>query len=270
MMQMEKNETPVEQMSEEGEADAIASETGVGIDVAEAPAETDTYDTEDAQQVVSMGRSGFRFSRKIVALSAPNSIQSESFGSLQTHLKAKHIGDGRRSLAICAATPGVGTSYVAVNLAMSFALAGLNTMLIDANMRDPGLEEYITPDREDIPGLRQGLGDADVELADIIQADVFPNLSLIYSGGVAPNPQELLASRRMGELLDACLRDFDVTIVDTPPGNTSADARRIAMAVRYAMIIAKKNDSYVSDVKTLANELSSDRATVIGTFLNDF
>jgi len=215
------------------------------------------------------GRTGFRFSCKIVALSAPNSIQAESFGSLQTHLKAKHIGDGRRSLAICAATHGVGTTYVSVNLAMTFALAGLNTMLIDANMRDPGLEDYIAPDKVQL-GLRQCLGDSEVDLGDAIQADIFPNLSLIYSGGIAPNPQELLASRRMTELLDACLRDFDVTIVDTPPGNTSADARRVAMAVRYAMIVAKKNDSYVTDVKLLANELASDRATVIGTFLNDF
>jgi len=146
---------------------------------------------------------------------------------------------------------------------------GLNTMLIDANMRNPGLEDYIAPDKT-VSGLRQGLSDPDLELSDIIQSDVFPNLSLIYSGGIAPNPQELLSSRRMTELLDACLRDFDVTIVDTPPGNTSADARRIAMAVRYAMIVAKKNDSYVSDVKLLASELTSDRATVIGTFLNDY
>ncbi len=262
VIQMEKSDTPVEQISDQTEA---VAESATEIDET-----TGSAEEFDLQQVVSMGRSGFRFSRKIVALSAPNSIQSESFGSLQTHLKAKHIGDGRRSLAICAATPGVGTTYCAVNLAMSFALAGLNTMLIDANMRDPGLEEYIAPSRDDIPGLRQGLGDTEVDLTDIIQADVFPNLSLIYSGGVAPNPQELLASRRMSDLLDACLRDFDVTIVDTPPGNASADARRIAMAVRYAMIVAKKNDSYVNDVKTIANELSADRATVIGTFLNDF
>ena len=84
------------------------------------------------------------------------------------------------------------------------------------------------------------------------------------------NPQELLASKAMNELLDTCLRDYDVTIVDTPPGNSSADARRIAMAVRYAMLVAKKDDSFVGDVKKLADELTSDRATVIGTFLNDF
>lgn len=257
----EESEAMVEQQ--------VSEQTDTGMDAAaavDAPAGPLVID-DNAQTVI--GRSGFRFSRKIVALSAPNSIQAESFGSLQTHLKAKHIGDGRRSLAICAATPGVGTTYVAVNLAMSFAMAGLNTMLIDANMRSPGLEDYIAPDKTPA-GLRQCLGDNEVEFGDVIQADVFPNLSLIYSGGVAPNPQELLASRAMSELLDTCLRDYDVTIVDTPPGNSSADARRVAMAVRYAMLVAKKDSSYVSDVKQLADELTSDRATVIGTFLNDF
>ncbi|RXR29953.1 CpsD/CapB family tyrosine-protein kinase [Sphingobium fluviale] len=263
MPQREESEAMVEQQLSE-QAETVADVTDATPETAEAgPLIID----ETGQTVI--GRSGFRFSRKIVALSAPNSVQAESFGSLQTHLKAKHIGDGRRSLAICAATPGVGTSYVAVNLAMSFAMAGLNTMLIDANMRSPGLEDYIAPDKAPA-GLRQCLGDNEVEFGDVIQADVFPNLSLIYSGGIAPNPQELLASRAMSELLDTCLRDYDVTIVDTPPGHTSADARRIAMAVRYAMLVAKKDSSYVSDVKQLADELTSDRATVIGTFLNDF
>jgi len=265
VIKMEKNEA-MDHVSEPREMEAAEALTPETMHES-APVRLGAAD--NAPPATSAGRNGFRFSRQIVALSAPNSIQSESFGSLQTHLKAKHIGDGRRSLAICAATPGVGTSFVAVNLAMSFALAGLNTMLIDANMRNPGLEDYIAPDKS-LPGLRQGLADPDLELADIIQSDVFPNLSLIYSGGTAPNPQELLSSRRMTELLDACLRDYDVTIVDTPPGNASADARRIAMAVRYAMIVAKKNDSYVADVKLLASELTSDRATVIGTFLNDY
>lgn len=260
MPQREESEAMIEDLSEQAQATAAASHA------AEAEAGAPAL-VEDISQ--TGGRTGFRFSRKIVALSAPNSIQAESFGSLQTHLKAKHIGDGRRSLAICAATPGVGTSYVAVNLAMSFAMAGLNTMLIDANMRCPSLEDYIAPDKAPL-GLRQCLGDNEVEFTDVILDDVFPNLSLIYSGGVAPNPQELLASRAMSELLDTCLRDYDVTIVDTPPGNSSADARRIAMAVRYAMLVAKKDDSFVGDVKKLADELTSDRATVIGTFLNDF
>lgn len=261
MPQREESEAMIEDLSEQAEATAAAAPTVEGA------ASTPEF-TEDGAQAAG-GRNGFRFSRKIVALSAPNSIQAESFGSLQTHLKAKHIGDGRRSLAICSATPGVGTSYVAVNLAMSFAMAGLNTMLIDANMRSPSLEDYIAPDKPPL-GLRQCLGDTEVEFADVILDDVFPNLSLVYSGGIAPNPQELLASKAMSELLDTCLRDYDVTIVDTPPGNSSADARRIAMAVRYAMLVAKKNDSYVGDVKKLADELTSDRATVIGTFLNDF
>lgn len=261
MTKAEKGQAPMEQVSD------ATNETSTTLVLSDKTGSSEPGGS--GQPSVPSGRTGFRFSRRIVALSAPNSVQSESFGSLQTHLKAKHIGDGRRSLAICAATSGVGTTYVAVNLAMTFALAGLNTMLIDANMRSPGLEDYIAPDKTTI-GLRECLGDTEVDLAEIIQAEVFPNLSLIYSGGIAPNPQELLASRAMSDLLDACLRDYDVTIVDTPPGNSSADARRIAMAVRYAMIIAKKNESYVSDVKLLANELSSDRATVIGTFLNDF
>lgn len=213
-------------------------------------------------------RPGFAFTRDIVMLSDPGSIQAESFGSLRTHLQAKHLRDGRRSLTICGPAAGVGCTHVSVNLAVSFALAGVNTLLIDGNMRAPGIERYIRPDTV-TKGLRDCLSDAVVDICDAIAEDVMPNLSLIYSGGATENAQELLASRNLNILLDACMRDFEVTIIDTPPGNTSADARRIAMAARYAMVVAMRNDSYVSDVRTFIDELQADRATVIGTFLND-
>lgn len=141
--------------------------------------------TEETTQA-SGGRIGFRFSRKIVALSAPNSIQAESFGSLQTHLKAKHIGDGRRSLAICAATPGVGISYVAVNLAMSFAMAGLILRQSDANMRSPSLR-MISPRTSRQSACASAWGDSEVEFGDVIQADVFPNLADLF-GRHCPQP----------------------------------------------------------------------------------
>lgn len=211
----------------------------------------------------------FSFSSDISALSDPSGITAESIGALRTHLLAQHISDGRRSLAICAPSVGVGSTYIAVNLAVAFSLAGIKTLLIDANMRAPGVETYITPN-EPIPGLMQCLNNANLQLGDAIQDEVLPNLSVLFAGGVTENAQELLASQMFQEIVDSCMRDFEITIVDTPPANISADVRRVAMIVRYALIIARKNGSYVDDIKILAEELMSDRAKVIGTFLNDF
>jgi len=215
------------------------------------------------------GELSFTFSDTIYPFSAPTSIQAEGIGALRTHMIAQHLQDGRRSLAICGASEGVGATFVAANLAAAFALAGIRTLVVDANLREPGLDALITPSKP-LKGLSDYLSDDSVTLFDCIQEEVLPNLSVLYAGTLVDNPQELLAGRRFVEAMEDCMRDYDIMLVDTPPGNLSADTRRIAVAVRYALIVARKDVSFVSDLKTFAAELQSDRAKVIGTFLNDF
>ncbi len=214
-------------------------------------------------------RSGFRFSRKLFLLSNPSSAQSESISGMRAHLLAQHVRNGRRSLALCAPETGVGSTYLAVNLAVAFAQAGINTLLIDANMRDPGVQSYIKPEIDPL-GLRHCLVDPDMSHSGAVCDDVLQNLSILYSGGVADNSQELLASRQFKSLIDNCMRDYEMTIVDTPPGISAADGLRIAMVVGYALVVAKRDETLVSDVRMLMDELLADRVKVVGTFLNDY
>ena len=211
---------------------------------------------------------GYRFARSLVELSSPGSAKAESIGALRTHMLAQHIRDRRRSLAICAPSVDVGATYVAANMAVALSLGGLKTLLIDANLRQPGLDAYFQPP-EQRPGLVQLLRDEPVALGDAIHDSVLPNLSLIYAGGAVANAQELLASGNLKALIDVCTRDFDLTLIDTAPSNTCADARRVAALVRYAMVVVRRNVSFVSDAKLLVEELQADRVTVIGTYLND-
>ena len=97
-----------------------------------------------------------------------------------------------------------------------------------------------------------------------------PNLSLIYSGGKSAHAQELLSGARFKALIDLCMREFEVTIVDTPAGNANADGRRIAAIVRHAIIVARKDWTYVADVRTLIDELQSDTVNVAGTIYNEY
>jgi len=214
-------------------------------------------------------RSGFHLSSDIIVMTDPGSVQAESISGLRTHLLAQHIRDGRRSLAVCAPSENSGASYISANLAVALAMAGVDTLLIDADMRSPSIGSFIVPDAP-CEGLQQCLNDSDLPVDDVIQTDIIPHLSVLYSGGTTPNAQELLASRAFPTLIDHCLRKYEVTIVDTPPSNLSADSRRIATAVRYAMVVARRNRTFTSDVKTLIDDLTGDRAKVIGSFLNEF
>lgn len=208
------------------------------------------------------------FSPDIHILSEPSSVRAESIRVLRTHLIAQHLRDGRRSLAICAPAIGTGASYLSANLAVALAQTGVKTLLIDADMRRSGLKHFFTPSRP-VPGLLDCLSNPEVSLRDTVLEDVQPSLSLLPAGSESASAQELLAGSAFKSLIDSCVRDYDLTIVDTPAANSYADARRIAAVLRYALVVACRNRSFVKDVRTLIGELTSDRVRVVGTYLND-
>jgi len=144
---------------------------------------------------------------------------------------------------------------------------GVKTLLIDGNLRTPGIDRIIQPSQT-FDGLKQCLASMDANFNDSIDADVLPGLSVMYSGGAASNPQELLAGHRFKQLMEFCLRDYEATIVDTPAANTCSDARRVSTVVGYSLLVARINKSYVDDLKTLTAQLQGDHARVVGTVLN--
>src|SRR3569833_3594204 len=81
-------------------------------------------------------------SKALVTLSPQASETAEAIRGLRTHIMARHVREGHRALAICAASEGVGCSFVAANLAVSLSQIGVNTLLIDANMRDRSIAAF--------------------------------------------------------------------------------------------------------------------------------
>jgi capsular exopolysaccharide synthesis family protein len=210
----------------------------------------------------------YELSGDLVTLNEGRAMEAEAIRTMRTHVMTRHVEDGRRGLVICAPTEGVGGSYVAANLAASLAQVGVNTLLIDADLRSPSVEHFIRPTVA-TEGLAQCLAAPDSHPSSFVHQDVLPNLSVLFSGGVAENPQELLSGDAFKNLIDRCLRDYEFTVVDSPPANTCADARRISAVVGYAVIVAKRDVSYYADVQTLASQFTEDGAKVVGTVLNE-
>ena len=235
----------------------------------DAPAATETPSAPSVNlpAVVPHMATSYEFSKRLLVLSQPHSVQTEAIAALRNNLLNQHIGDGRRSLAVCSAVAGTGASFLTANLAVALAQAGVRTLLIDGNLRDPSLSDYFKPSQAQ-PGLADYLADPNVVNDGLIQSEVLPNLSLIFAGEADGKAQELLASQNLKALVDNCVRNYDLVLVDTPPASTSSDARRLASVLRYALIVAMRDNSYVSDIRTLAGELQSDRVKVVGTFLN--
>jgi succinoglycan biosynthesis transport protein ExoP len=153
----------------------------------------------------------------------------EAFRSLRTSLIAAYPGEGTKTVVVTSAQPLEGKTTTAANIAMALAYGGARVLLIDADMRRPGLHRplRLTNDR----GLSQVLvGQARVR--DVIQRTVDPNLLAMSAGKPPPNPSELLASERMKTLLTNLSHGpFDWIIVDTPPVLAVTDAVILAPSV---------------------------------------
>lgn len=210
----------------------------------------------------------YAFSPSLVTIATPSGVSAESVRAVRTHVVTQHLNLGRRALAICAPNVGAGSTFLATNLAVALAQIGLKVLLVDGDLRDPGVGRLITPSRPR-EGLVEFLHHPQASVGDYIDEEVMPNLSVLFAGPAVVNPQELLATHAFEDCMNVCLRNYDVTIIDTPPANTCADFRRICSVVGFALIVARRHKSLVPDVKALCRELISDDISVLGTVLND-
>lgn len=208
-------------------------------------------------------------SDEIIVLSDPTSVKAEAIRLLRTQVIAQHIKPGRRALTLIAPVPGAGCSFLAANLAAALSQIGTKTLLVDANMRSPRIDQIFGIEA-DAPGLSSYLSLQVARPERVVNANVLPNLSVMTAGPSVPRPQELLSSARFRDGMNMLLREYDIALFDTPPANSSADALTVAAAVGHSLIVARRDATFVSDVATLADQLKAARCAVIGSVLSEF
>ena len=229
----------------------------------------DYADGPDFNEAHTMdGGMEIEFSNELVLLSGRGSLAAENVSQLVSEILSRHVETARRGLAFCTTSENSGCSYLAANVAVGVSMAGVRTLLIDANLREPKVRTYFRPSVEP-EGLLQCLEDPRVALSDTVTDDVLPNLSVLYAGGQSAEAG-LFASSRAGAVISEAMRNYDLTIVDCAPSNRSSDVLRIANMVRYALVVARKNHSYVNDLKKLIADIRQNNGEVLGTYLNDF
>ena len=83
------------------------------------------------------------------------------------------------------------------------------------------------------------------------------------------NYRDILGNETFRHVIDSCLRDYQITIVDCPPADKYADGRRIGTLVGYGVIVARKDVSLLNDIHIVADQMREDGVRVIGTVLNE-
>ncbi|ABC34437.1 polysaccharide biosynthesis tyrosine autokinase [Burkholderia thailandensis] len=159
--------------------------------------------------------------RPILACARPKDLSVESLRSLRTAMQFALMDAKNRVIVLTGPTPGIGKSFLAVNLAALVAHSGKRVLLIDADMRRGTLERHFgTGGRS---GLSELLSDQ-VALEEAIRETPVPGLSFIPCGARPPNPSELLMSPRLSQYLDGLAKRYDMVIVDSPPILAVTDA----------------------------------------------
>jgi protein-tyrosine kinase len=264
-------------LSEDQTARVIAHQTERGLDFDQAALElgfiaSDDLDRAREQLISSLALHDSQrsdVSDELVVVANPVSLRAEAIRLLRTQIIAQHIRSGRRGLAFVSPVDGAGCSYLAANLAASLSQVGTKTLIVDANMRSPRLDQVFGLDAN-APGLSSFLSLQVSRPERVVHANVLPNLSVITAGPPVARPQELLSGTRFRDGTNTLLREYDLVIFDTPATNANADALTVAAAAGYAVVVARRNFSYFNDMTTLVGQLAAARCPVIGSVLNEF
>jgi capsular exopolysaccharide synthesis family protein len=190
----------------------------------------------------------------------------EAFRSLRTSLVFTSGSEGPRVVAVTSSQPLEGKTTTACNLGMVLALGGSRVLLVDADLRRPGLHTVIGAQNE--IGLSHLLvGQARVREA--VQKTSEPNLFVISAGRIPPNPSELLSSERMSALLSNLRTGpFDWVIIDTPPVLAVTDAVIVARAVSGVVFVIGSEMTRRVHAERAIETLSGGKPASIGAVLN--
>lgn len=218
--------------------------------------------------VLSFGEDEARFSRELVVGFQPFSAGAEAFRTIRSGLATGPLSQGKNAFAVIGAHTGVGATYFAANLALSFAQMAVPTLLVDANLRRPRLASLFGVDPK-TEGLVEALTHNDAH-ASPVAVDIVPGLSLLVAGATAPHPQELLSSKEFLNLSQNAQRNYGVVIYDTPAALENADACVVASRVGSAILLARRNRTKVADVKAVSQALEGFQCEIAGTVFARF
>lgn len=203
---------------------------------------------------------------KLITLADPRSAAAEAFRSLRTNLIFSGVESGLQTLLVTSAATGEGKSLALANLAVTFAQAGQKTILVDADMR--------RPQQHDIWGLQNRgltammLEDAALATPPLLDSGV-DNLKILPAGDDAPNPADLLSSKRMNEIIGVLKARANYVLFDGPPVLAATDAALLASKLDGVLLIVRSGRSRRDNVIQAREALEQVQARIVGAVLTN-
>lgn len=206
-------------------------------------------------------------SSTLITISNPRSPISEAFRSLRTNLEFSSLDKPLRSMVVTSAAPEEGKSTTLANLAVAIAQAGKRVILVDCDLRRPSLQQLFNA--RATPGFTDMMRDDALMSKPPVQDTPVQNLWLLASGTIPPNPAELVASRRMSEVIAALQKQADIVLFDAPPVIAVTDAAVLASKVDGVLLVVSAGKTKRDHAKKAKAMLEKVNAHLIGTVLTN-
>ena len=195
----------------------------------------------------------------------PRSPMAEAIRSLRTSLRFSTRNGAPKSTFITSSNAGEGKSSIALNLATAYAQSGSNVLLIDADLRNPGIHKLL--EIENMQGLTNYLA-SDYVNDDISHPCMIKNLRVITSGPIPPDPVELLSGEKMAKLLETSSQKYDHIIIDGPPVLGLADALILANLADATIVAVEAGRTRKATLLDSLKRLERANANLIGTIIS--
>ncbi|EPC04174.1 hypothetical protein L861_02355 [Litchfieldella anticariensis FP35 = DSM 16096] len=201
----------------------------------------------------------------ILANSHPADTAVEALRGLRTALHFAMLDASNNCLMICGPSPGIGKSFVALNLSAVCVQGGHRVLVIDADLRKGNLHRAF--DHASEKGLSEVLSGR-LELSSAIRSSGFDRFDYLSRGMAAPNPSELLMNVRFTELMDKVSKEYDLVILDTPPVLAVTDAAIIGKQAGTSLMVARFQMNPPKEIKLAINRLENSGVEVRGCIIN--
>ena len=187
-----------------------------------------------------------------------NGLMEEVFRNVRTNIQYM-LQEGQKVILFTSTVQGEGKSFNAANLAVSFAFMDRRTVVVGMDIRKPKLNHIFGLSGK-LPGMTQFLASpSSVDLLSLCQPTaVSPNLYVLPSGAVPPNPTELVARKSLEQAIDLLKQHFDYVILDTAPIGMVTDTRLIARVADLSVYVCRAGYTHKNDFE-LINELEQEK-----------
>lgn len=195
----------------------------------------------------------------------PKSTASEAYRGIRTGILFSSADEPPQVVLVASSGPREGKTITSANIAIAMAQAGGRVLLMDCDLRRPKLHRLFSLERDrGMANLLVGRAGLD----DVVIPSAVPNVDLIPSGPIPPNPSELLSSHHMKSLLDEARSRYERIIIDSPPITAVTDAVILSQMVDGVVLVVRAGETHREVIKNGIGQLRAVNARILGAILN--